>query len=128
MKRELLLELIGMLVNSDSEKNQAVVSADSEKELIGEWVIVRCRDAGVHFGKLKSYEGREVVLSDSRRMSYWFAKQGHTLSGCAVHGIKDSSKIAAKIKTIVLPEASEIIECEEVAIKLIGGADEYQPN
>lgn len=127
MKQELLLKLIEMLVSSDSELESK--SNLPQKPLIGEWVIVRCRDAGVHFGKLKDYEGREVVLEQSRRMWCWFAANGHTLSGCAVHGIKqDKSKIAAAVKTIVLPEACEIISCDQKAIDSIGGCDEYQPD
>lgn len=123
MKHDLIIKLIEMLVSSDQVQAEPV----KQKQLIGEWVIVRCRDAGVHFGKLKDYEGREVVLEQSRRMWYWVAKEGHTLSGCAAHGVKDTSKIAAEIKTIVLPEACEILSCEDAAIKSIGGCDEYQP-
>jgi len=126
MKQELIIKLIEMLANNDIESGCA---PESEKQLIGEWVIVRCRDAGVHFGKLKDYNGREVILEDSRRMWYWFAAQGHTLSGCAIHGIKqDKSKIAGKVKLIILPEANEILSCEESAVKSIGGANEYTPD
>ena len=125
-KETLILKLIEMLMGSESS---IATNTTPQKELIGEWVIVRCRDAGVHFGKLKDYEGREVILENSRRMWYWFAAQGHTLSGCAVHGVKqDESKIAAEVKVIVLPEACEIISCEPKAIKSIGECDEYQPD
>ena len=125
MKHELILKLIEMIVNSDESKASEPFK---QKQLIGEWVIVRCRDAGVHFGKLVDYEGREVILSNSRRMWYWRAAKGHTLSGCAVHGITEESKIAAEIKTIVLPEACEIISCEHPAIESIGGSNEYRTN
>ena len=125
MKQDLIVKLIEMLVGSDQESE---AKPATKKPLVGEWVIVRCRDAGVHYGQLVDYEGRLVTLKDSRRMWYWKAASGHTLSGCAVHGITSDSKIAAKIKTIVLPEACEIIECEQQAINSIGGADEYQPS
>ena len=35
---------------------------------IGQKVIIRARDAGVHFGTLQSVDGRSVVLTNSRRM------------------------------------------------------------
>jgi hypothetical protein len=128
MKENLILKLIEMLVNSESETIAPAIENKQKKPLIGEWVIVRCRDAGVHFGKLESYEGREVVLTESRRMWYWKAASGHTLSGCAVNGITSESKIAAAVTTIVLPEACEIIQCEQPAVESIGGANEYQPS
>lgn len=96
------------------------------KQLIGEKVIIRCRDAGVHFGELVNYEGREVTLKNSRRMWYWKASKGHTLSGCAIHGVTSDCKIAGEVKTIVLPEACEIISCTDEAAKSISDADEYR--
>ena len=123
-KKEMLFKLISMLMVYD-EKN-ACESSGKEKRLIGEKVIVRCRDAGVHFGELVDYEGCEVVLKDSRRMYYWKAAKGHTLSGCALHGITDESKISGKLqKDHILPEACEIIPCSDIAAASIGGSDEY---
>jgi len=93
--------------------------------LIGQKVIVRCRDAGVHYGTLVSYDGREAVLRDSRRMWYWTCKKGHTLSGCAIHGISDSSKIAGRLEAIILTETCEIIKCTKEASESIEGAEEH---
>lgn len=75
------------------------------------YVIVRCRDAGVHAGEYVSHEGREVVLNNSRRIWYW--KGAASLSEIAVHGCKypDQCKIAMAVPTITLTEACEIIEC-----------------
>ncbi len=97
----------------------------SPQQNIGDKVIVRCRDAGVHFGTLVSYSGREVVLTASRRMYYWEAKKGHTLSGCAIYGITNESQIAGELTSIVLLEACEIIPCTPTAITTIEGADEH---
>lgn len=128
MKKELLLELIGMLVNSDESNTESQPVSSMKKYNIGKMVIVRCRDAGVHYGELIDYEGRTVVIKNSRRMWRWFAKKGDTLSGCAVHGIKSESKIMTKINgDLPLLEACEIIPCEQLAIDSIGGSDEYTP-
>lgn len=34
--------------------------------MVGKYVIVRCRDAGVHAGVLVDHSGREAVLTESR--------------------------------------------------------------
>lgn len=111
---------IAAMVNSQS------CDKPKSSSISGQKVIVRCRDAGVHFGTLASYEGREVKLSDSRRMYYWKAAKGHTLSGCAIHGITSDSKITGAVKSIILLDACEIIPCTEDAAKSIGDADEHR--
>ena len=86
-------------------------------------VIVRARDAGVHYGKLVSYEGRTVELIDSRRLWQWTAKEGLALSGVAIHGINASkSKIDTLVANITILDACEIITCSEVAAKSIEAA------
>lgn len=95
----------------------------SNQVLIGEYVIVRCRDAGVHAGILKSYNGREAVLAESRRLWYWKpANNQKYLSGCAVAGLHPDSKVGAFISLIVLTETCEIIACEQAAKVSISGA------
>lgn len=78
-------------------------------------VIVRCKDAGVHFGYLESYTGREVHLQNSRRMWYWVAAEDGTLSSCAKYGVKNTSKFGPLVTDIILMEACEIILCTEIA-------------
>jgi hypothetical protein len=51
--------------------------------IIGKYVIVRCRDAGVHAGILESHEGRECVINNSRRLWYWMPNSHAFLSGVA---------------------------------------------
>ena len=83
-------------------------------------VIVRCRDAGVHFGKLESYDGRTVYLANSRRLWKWKAAEGLALSSVAVFGIdKSESKLDALVEHIVLLDACEIIFASPKAAKSI---------
>lgn len=90
--------------------------------MVGKYVIVRCRDAGVHAGVLESYNGRECVLTDSRRMWYWKpADRQKFLSGVALHGLDASSKIGASLPRIHLTENCEIIECTNKAEASIRG-------
>lgn len=96
------------------------------KQLIGQYVIVRARDAGVHAGYLVDYEGRSVTLRDSRRLWYWkCAENQHSLSGVAEHGLTSESKIPTVIPTLVIGDACEIIETTDKCRKSIQKAPVY---
>ena len=85
---------------------------------IGKYVIVRCRDAGVHAGVLVSKKGRSCVLKDSRRLWYWKAQKGSFLSAVAKYGIDTSSKVGCEVD-IELTENCEIIVCSAESEKTI---------
>jgi hypothetical protein len=90
--------------------------------LIGQKVIVRTYSAGVWFGVLEQKKRNEVILKDARRMYRWWAKEGISLSACALYGVKhDKSKIVEPVPTVWL-EAIEIIPCSEAAIKSLESA------
>ena len=94
-----------------------------DNKMIGKYVIVRCRDAGVHSGYLESYNGRECVLTESRRLWYWKPADGQKyLSGLAVAGAHEDSKIGVALPRIFLSENCEIIECSAKASESIRGA------
>jgi hypothetical protein len=94
----------------------------------GTYVIVRCRDAGVHAGVLEHYEGREVTLTESRRLWYWKpAKKAAFLSGVAAHGLDKTSKVGVAVPRIVLTEDCEIIECTEEAATSLRSCAAYTP-
>lgn len=97
------------------------------EELIGKYVIVRCRDAGVHAGVLKSAEGRTAKLSESRRLWYWKAKKEAYLSGVARHGLNQKASKLGGPCEIVLTETCEIIPCTSEAEKSIREAKTYEP-
>lgn len=88
--------------------------------MVGKYVIVRCRDAGVHSGILESHNGRECVLTESRRLWYWKTKKGAFLSSLAMDGLDSKeSKIGKEVPRIHLTENCEIIQCTEDAEKSI---------
>lgn len=71
-------------------------------------VIVRTYSAGVHIGTLKSRKGREVVLTNARRLWSWAG--AFTLNAVATRGVeRRSSRISAQVPEITLLEAIEII-------------------
>ena len=91
-----------------------------DNKMIGKYVIVRCHDAGVHAGVLEAYEGREAVLTESRRLWYWSPAGGKKfLSGVAIAGLDGSSQVGATLPRIHLTETCEIIQCSDSAEKLI---------
>ena len=87
----------------------------------GDYVVVRTYSAGVHAGHLKSREGKEVVLTNARRLWYW--KGAATLSQVAGEGISQPKecKFPAPIAEITLTEAIEVIPCTKAAKDIIEG-------
>lgn len=96
-----------------------------KSDMIGKYVIVRCKDAGVHAGVLEAASGREAVLSESRRLWYWRSKKGSFLSGVAVDGLDAASKVGAPIR-IHLTETCEIIECSADSERTIREAPTHE--
>lgn len=106
------VEDVTNLEDTTGIKFQATDPAD----LIGRYVIVRCRDAGVHAGWLVWYDGRSCVLVDSRRLWYWKPADGQKyLSGVAVAGLHQDSSLGAPLPRLLLTENCEIIGCTDAA-------------
>lgn len=120
-KEKMAMKLLEMLLSQPT----ASIDGKADKPLVGEYVIVRCRDAGVHAGVLVDYEDRNVELKDTRRLWYFKCKTGHTLSGVALHGVNDASKIAGELSQIILSDACEIIPVSPDAERSIRNAKEY---
>ena len=111
MKEQLLIKVLEMLLNSDSESVQENVQPGTGKTLeqmhVGEYVLIRTYSAGVHFGKLVKREGKEVLLDEARRIWSWDG--AFTLSEVSESGV-GSGKISAKIDGILLTQAIEIMK------------------
>lgn len=88
--------------------------------------IIRTFSAGVHFGIVKSREGKEVVLTDTRRIWYW--EGAASLSQMAVEGVSKPKecKFSVTLSEILLTEAIEIIPCTEKAAKCILEVPEWK--
>ncbi len=83
--------------------------AQAVHPMIGKYVIARCYSAGVHAGTVQSVDGENVVLTESRRLWSWKAKDGIALSGVAQHGIKSECKIDSINPSIYLTGVCELI-------------------
>lgn len=79
------------------------------------FVCVRTYSAGVHFGYLKSRNGKEVELVNSIRVYYW--EGACSLSELATNGSSkiDKCKYSVTVPHIILTEAIEIIDVTEKA-------------
>ena len=82
-------------------------------------VVIRTYSAGVHVGELVSRDGKEVKLTNARRIWSW--KGANTLHEIALRGVGAGSRVSEAVGGIVLTEAIEIIAATDEAMKSIGG-------
>ena len=74
----------------------------------GPEVLVRTFSAGVHIGTIKERKGKEVTLTNARRLWNWDG--AFTLSAVATSGVdRKNSRISKPVSEIILTEAIEII-------------------
>jgi len=97
------------------------------EQFIGRYVIVRCRDAGVHAGTLVRRDSRSCILHDARRLWFWKPNHGAWLDAVSLYGLDASSKIGAVVEERLLTEDCEITICTDVAEKSIRGMADYEP-
>lgn len=85
------------------------------------YVIVRTYSAGCFAGFLESHKGKEVVLTQARRLWYWAGAA--SLSQLAVSGTRKPKecKFPVPVERITLTEATEIIDASRAALVSIQG-------
>ena len=90
-------------------------SVNQTPEPEGHYVVVRCRNAGVHAGYLNSRGACTLRLDCSRRLWRWWSK--FTLSELAIHGVhkdkRDEVQFACEVPVIELThdDVCEVIYC-----------------
>lgn len=84
---------------------------------IGKRVIVRGDRSGVFFGTLTSRNGREVRLTDVRRLWYWSGAASDFQ--LAAEGVKkpNECKFTVAISEIEILDAIEVLPCTDDAIE-----------
>ena len=85
-----------------------------------QYVIVRTYSAGVWFGALGARKGKEVALTEARRIWRWFG--ANTCSELALHGLDQSRSKVAEPVSVDLTEAIEVIAAAPAAVASIKGA------
>ena len=82
--------------------------------MIGKFVLVRNRAAGVHMGTLAESAGTAVILHNARRLHRWSGP--HTLHEISLGGVPDEhTRISDPVEEILLTEALEVIVCTAAA-------------
>ncbi|GIK42405.1 MAG: hypothetical protein BroJett011_62380 [Chloroflexota bacterium] len=86
-----------------------------------EYVIVRTYSAGVFAGELESREGKEVTLTNARRIWYWAGAA--SLSELAQRGTSKPKqcKFPVAVEKVILTEAIEILSVTPQARESIAG-------
>lgn len=127
-KESLVLKLIEMLVGEgESAIGGAAAGKSSFSVFLGQKVIIRSRDAGVHFGTLVEETDNSVVISESRRMDrFYIAGNEDSLSGVARCGIiSDKGRISGVVPTQKIINHCEIIPIADEQAKTIESAPVY---
>lgn len=95
----------------------------SENPFIGQHVVLRTTNAGVHIGTLASISNGEAVVTSARRLWYW--KGAFTLSEVATAGVdKKGTRMAAEVPTMQVNGVIEIIPTTEAARASFAGCGE----
>ena len=97
-----------------------------EHQMIGKTCIVRTYSAGVFLGTVEAKDGKEVKLTNARRIWYWDGAA--TLSQLATEGTSKpkNCKFPAEVPEVFLTEAIEIIPATEKAIASIAQVPEWK--
>ena len=88
--------------------------------VIGRRCIIRARDAGVHYGIVRSIHGRVVVVDKDRRIWRW--RGALTLSDLALTGPVETdgfSRISPEVEQVVISDACEVLTCTQACIDRI---------
>lgn len=88
--------------------------------------IVRGDRSGVFYGDITSRDGREVTISNVRRLWYWDGAA--SLSQLAAEGVKKpgNCKFTMTVSSITILDAIELLPCTEEAEKSIEGVKEWK--
>lgn len=98
----------------------SMFGGQASNAMIGKYVIVRCRDAGVHAGVLESTDGRSCTLTEARRLWYWKVRgSGDFLNAIALAGVHADSKLSAPVERMQLTENCEILQCSAEGERII---------
>ena len=96
---------------------------------IGVKCIIRTYASGVFFGTVAAQDGRQVELTNARRLWRWdAAPHGISLSEIANHGtVGDRSRVCEVTPSHTVLDALEIIQCSKEASNVIESAKVYTP-
>jgi hypothetical protein len=82
---------------------------------MNDYFIVRSYGAGVFAGNIKERDGKEVTMTDARRVHYWDGAA--SLSQMAMEGVNkpQNCRFAMPVNEVMLLDVMEILTCTEAA-------------
>jgi hypothetical protein len=84
--------------------------------MLGEFVLVRTRDAGVHCGTLQTLIDTVCTLAEARRVWRW--RGANTLHELSLRGAAEEwTRISEPVPVIYLSQVIEVLPCSEEARK-----------
>ena len=85
------------------------------------YYIVRSKEAGVFFGKIKEKDGDEVTMTDAKCLWYWSGAA--SLNQMAIEGVKNPNdcKFTMSVDDLVIFGVCEILPCTTEAEENIKG-------
>ena len=88
--------------------------------------IVRGDRSGVFFGNIKERNGKEVTMTNVRRLWYW--EGASSISQLAKEGTvaPENCKFTVTLDEILVLDVIEIDTCTDVAVKNIQGVKEWK--
>lgn len=88
------------------------------QDFIGKYVLVRHNLMGVNVGYLKNYDNNNILLSESRKLWRWQAKDSIALESVAKKGITTGTKATHEVKSVIIPlqELCGIIIIDDICI------------
>ena len=109
-------------VRKDSVKTSELANQVNGLKL----VMIRTYSAGIHYGYLKSREGKEAILLNSTRVWYWSGAA--SLSQLATDGTTkpNDCKLSVEVPEIILTESIEIIPMTEKAINNLNSVKKWK--
>jgi len=85
--------------------------------------IIRTYSAGVFYGQIISREGKEVVMTNAKRIWYWDGAA--SLSQLAIDGTSkpEECKFPCAVNQLLLTEVIEIIKMTDKAVKSLNSVE-----
>lgn len=117
-----------MNLSEEELKNKVKKGNKKMKDLKGKYCVIRGDRSGVFAGIVQEQEGREVELTDCRRLWYW--EGACSISEIATDGVTEPNecKFTVTVDEIKLLDVIEMIPCTEKAEKCIRGVKEWKKN
>lgn len=91
----------------------------------GEYVIVRCNNAGVFFGIYENQEGNQLTLTNARKLHYWSGAAA--VEEIAMIGTKrpDDCRFTVTVPSMVVADPIQVLPCQKQAVEAINSVKEW---